>query len=111
MKLQSFAEWLFSLLQAATAGCFAVLQRMSDFRSRTAYRATYILRQIYNEERVPAAALDLGRDAPDTPPHPLALLFNHGKKRSWEGVCPGAEVWTREKIVQLSENTIRLYVA
>lgn len=77
---------------------------MADFRSRTACCATYILRQIYNEERVPAAALDLGRDAPDTPPHPLALLFNHiqkvGKKRSWEGVCPGAEVRTREKIVQ-----------
>lgn len=53
MKLQSFAEWLFSLLQAATAGCFAeaqVLQRMADFRSRTACSATHILRQIYSEE-------------------------------------------------------------
>lgn len=94
MKLQSFAEWLFSLLQAATAGCFAeaqVLQRMADFRSSTACSATHIPRQIYNEERErgPAAALDLERDAPATPHHPLPLPFNHiqkvGKERSWEG--------------------------
>lgn len=79
---------------------------MADFRSRTACSATHILRQIYNEEREtdPAAALDLGRDAPDTPPHTLPLLFNHiqklGRKGVGKGACPGAEVWTRQKTAQ-----------
>lgn len=70
------AERLFSFLQAAIAGCFAeaqALQRMAGFRSRTARSVTHLLRQIYNDERGVAAALDLGRDAPDPPFPPPAV--------------------------------------
>lgn len=87
MKLQSFAEWLFSLLQAATAGCFAeaqVLQRMADFRSRTACSAIFSGRFTMRERE---ALLQLWTlEKMHLTPLPI---FNHiqkvGKERSWEG--------------------------
>lgn len=80
------AERLFSFLQAATAGCFAeaqALQRMAGFRSRTACSVTHLLRQIYNEERGTAAALDLGRDIPD-PPSPPPAVTPSPPPEGWE---------------------------
>lgn len=46
-------------------------------------------------ERGSAAALDLGRDAPDTPPHPPPLLFNHIQKVVKKGSREGGLSWGR----------------
>jgi len=87
------AEQLFSFLQAAIAGCFAeaqALQRMAGFRSRTACSVTHLLRQIYNEERGAAAALDLGRDAPDPLPTSCRQSFTVSRRVGRKGVSGGS---------------------
>lgn len=72
MKLQSLQSGFSAFFRQQTAGCFAeaqVLQRMAALRSRTACSAAHLLRQVYNEKRGTAAALDFVRDAPDPPSH------------------------------------------